>query len=227
MRRRSGAPELLDRHAYAHLDELRGNLADMARYGRWLGAFALARRLLAALPARCSRLGVDLGCGSGEFIAFIRDTHIVRRWVGVDLSGDVLRIARAQWSDVAFLRADALRLPLADAGADVIVGLHVLHHFDPPLAIDLLRECRRVARACAVFVDLSRSALALVAAWLLTRLTSQNRLTRSDGVLSVRRAYTVAEAARLAQQAGWERVQARRHGPFYYSLTLPASFSSA
>ncbi len=227
MQRRSGAPELLDRRAYAHLDELRGNLDDMARYGRWLGTFALARRLLAALPMRRSALGVDLGCGSGEFIASTRNTDLACHWVGLDLSGDVLRIACAQWPGIAFLCADACHLPFADAGADVIVGLHVLHHFDPPLAVNLLRECRRVARACAVFVDLSRGVRALVAAWLLTRLTSRNRLTRGDGVLSVRRAYTVAEAARLAGQAGWEHVQARQHGPFYYSLTLLASFSSA
>jgi SAM-dependent methyltransferase len=227
MRRCSGAPELLDQRAYAHLDELRGNLADMARYGRWLGAFALARRLLAMLPARRLALGVDLGCGSGEFIASIRSTDIARCWVGVDLSEDVLRIASGQRSAVAFLCADAGRLPLADVSADVIVGLHILHHFDPPLAVDLLRECRRIARACAVFVDLSRSAFVLSAAWLLTRLTSRNRLTRSDSVLSVRRAYTVAEAAHLAQQAGWEHVRARQHGPFYYSLTLLASSSSA
>jgi len=85
------------------------------------------------------------------------------------------------------------------------------------------RECRRAARACVVLVDLSRSRLALAAAWLLTRLTSRNRLTRSDGVLSVRRAYTVAEAAELAQQAGWECVHAEQHGLFYYSLVWSSS----
>jgi len=106
---------------------------------------------------------------------------------------------------------------------DVIVGLHLLHHFDPPQAVDVLRECRRAARACVILVDLSRSRLALAAAWLLTRLTSRNRLTRSDGVLSVRRAYTVAEAAKLAQQAGWECVHAEQHGLFYYSLVWSSS----
>jgi len=226
MQRDTGAPELLDRRAYAHLGELRGNLADMARYGRWLGAYALVRRLLAALPLRSLSLGLDLGCGDGELAATLRSTGVVRHWVGLDLSQDVLGIARAQQTGASFLCADALRLPLADASADVIVGLHILHHFDPPEAVGVLRECRRVARAGAIFVDLSRSTLALASAWLLTRLTSRNRLTRNDGVLSVRRAYLAAEAAQLAHRAGWRHIRVEQHGAFYYVLTLSSSETS-
>jgi SAM-dependent methyltransferase len=175
MQRSAGAPELLDQRAYAHLAELRDNLNDMARYGRRLGAFALARRRLSAACAGRLALGLDLGCGGGEFLADLQSTQIVRRWVGADLLWDVLRIARSKQG------------------------------------------------ACVILVDLSRSRLALAAAWLLTRLTSRNRLTRSDGVLSVRRAYTVAEAAKLAQQAGWECVHAEQHGLFYYSLVWSSS----
>jgi ubiquinone/menaquinone biosynthesis C-methylase UbiE len=226
MQRRSPTPELLDDCAYRDLDELRGNLRDMARYDRWLGAFALGLRLATAgLTRHSAYVGLDVGCGAGDFIAYARRAFPAAKWIGLDLSRDVLRVAQQSHPRLAAVCAEGASLPFADAGVDVVICIHVLHHLDPSQATDLLRECRRVARLRAVCLDLTRSASTLVGAWLLTHLTSRNRLTRADGVQSVRRAYTPQEAARLAQQAGWTEVSVRRHGPFRYSLTTACSFA--
>jgi hypothetical protein len=87
-------------------------------------------------------------------------------------------------------------------------------------AIALLRECARAAMHRVVIVDLARSWPTLTGAWLLTRLTSRNPMTLADGVLSARRAYTLAEAGALAAQAGFPQARVRRHGPFHYSLVV-------
>jgi ubiquinone/menaquinone biosynthesis C-methylase UbiE len=228
MQRRSPTPELLDDRAYRDLDELRGNLRDMARYDRWLGAFALGLRLATAGLARHSAyVGLDVGCGAGDFIACARRAFPGATWLGVDLSRDVLRVARHAHPRLPAVCAQGASLPLADAAVDVVICIHVLHHLAPPQAARLLGECRRVARLRAVCIDLTRSPATLLGAWLLTRLTSRNRLTRADGVQSVRRAYTPQEAARLAQQAGWRDVSVQRHGPFRYSLTSGALTGTA
>jgi hypothetical protein len=87
-------------------------------------------------------------------------------------------------------------------------------------AVTLLRECARVARQRVVIVDLARSRLTLIGAWLLTRLTSCNPMTRADGVQSARRAYTPAEALALAEQAGFADARVRRHGFFHFSISI-------
>lgn len=224
LRQRAPGGELLDACAYRDLDELGGNLRDMARYDRALGVFWLALRLAAAdlSPLGRSYVGLDVGCGSGDFMAYAGCRFGMMRWFGLDVSRDVLCLARRDHAELDAICAQGIRLPLADGSVDVVTCIHVLHHLDPPEAIELLRELRRVARLRVVCLDLSRNALTLIGAWLLTRLTSRNRLTRADGVQSVRRAYTPAEVADLARRAGWPGFRLRTHGPFRYSLTLRA-----
>lgn len=227
LRRRSPASELLDECAYRDLDELRGNLRDMARYDRWLGVSALALQLATASlsPTSAACTGLDVGCGSGDFVAYAEQHFSAVRWLGLDVSRDVLRIARQDHPGFGGICAQGTRLPFADAGVDVVTCIHLLHHFDPPDAIALLREFARVAQLRVVCLDLTRRAGTLIGAWLLTRLTSRNRLTRADGVQSARRAYTPDEAADLARRAGWTNFDVRAHGPFRYSLTLTRSLA--
>jgi hypothetical protein len=87
-----------------------------------------------------------------------------------------------------------------------------LHHFDPPSAIALLAELRRVSRITPVVTDLQRSRLAYTAVFAFTRVFTLNRLTRHDGPLSARRAYTPGEAIELARKAGWTEPSVRNCG---------------
>jgi len=48
-----------------------------------------------------------------------------------------------------FVQADGTRLPFADAAFDVAMCNLTLHHLDPPEAVALLRELRRVSRVTA------------------------------------------------------------------------------
>jgi ubiquinone/menaquinone biosynthesis C-methylase UbiE len=221
--RRSAARELLDEHAQRSLAELHENLADMARYDRWLGAFDLMFRLAtndlplsSVLSAFPTLGGLDVGSGSCDFIRFAQQRSNIY-WVGLDASRDVLRVAsphncrarvcgRGEW------------LPFADNSFGMVTCAHTLHHHDPAPAIALLRECARVARCRVVVIDLVRSYATLASAWLLTRLTSRNRMTRADGVQSVRRAYTADETLDLARQAGMGGARVKQHGLTHLSV---------
>ncbi len=205
---RARQPELLDLGAYASLDVLRGNLHDMTRYARWLG---IPRLVLAQLPTTL-RSVLDIGCGLGDLLVHsarhLSNTGTLA--VGLDRNADVLRLARhATKQPIHWLQADALRLPFAEGAFDAALCVHVLHHFDPPNAARVLAECARVARQRCVVVDLQRSAFGVLGAWLLTRITSRNPLTRIDGVRSARNAYTAFEAHALARAAGWSHFSLR------------------
>ncbi|MCS7088489.1 MAG: class I SAM-dependent methyltransferase [Thermoflexales bacterium] len=196
-------PELLDLGAYPSLKVLHDNLQDMARFARWLG---VPQEVAVHLPDAAQQV-IDIGCGSGDLLRRLIKRVLPALAVGLDRNPDVLHLARlAGHPSIQWLRGDARRLPFADAAFDVALCVHVLHHFSPSDAAQVLAECARVARVKCIVVDLQRSAFALIGAWFLTRLTSRNPLTRIDGVRSVRNAYTAAEARALAHAAGWSNV---------------------
>jgi len=114
----------------------------------------------------------------------------------------IARAAPAADERLLFVPATAKGCRSATAAFDVVTCTLALHHFEPPAALELLREMRRVARLTPIVGDLARSHVAFAATWLYTRVTSRNRLTRHDAPLSVRRAYEPEEALTLGARRG-------------------------
>jgi SAM-dependent methyltransferase len=91
---------------------------------------------------------VDVGCGRGQYLERIAGERNARLTVGLDLSPGMLVTTRRRAYDrahePALVNADAERLPLADACADVGLAMHMLYHVpDIPRAV---AELRRVVR---------------------------------------------------------------------------------
>ncbi len=206
---RSTAPELLDAE---HLDdrELRTNLREMAMLNRLPGGIGdSVRAVERLLGAQSEATVLDVGTGSGDFVRRLRRKRHVEV-IGSDVRPEVLEIARrnlAGISNVSLLQADARDIPLANGEVDVAHASLLVHHLDPDDAIAALREMRRVARLGVVINDLRRGLLpfAMTAAAVLA--FSRGAYTRHDGVLSARRAYTLAELDTLARRAGLSRVR--------------------
>jgi len=203
--RRTTARELMD-EPVDDAGELEENLRDIAFSNARFGGTAPVVRAVAALGARTV---LDVGSGAADIpLALVDDAG--RRGVQVrvtclDRSEQMLAIARRRTAEhpaLAFVHADGEALPYPDGAFDAVTCTLALHHFDPPAARALLRELRRVARLSPIVCDLRRSMVAFGVAWLWSR-SSRNRLTRHDAPLSVRRAYTPAEARALAGEAGW------------------------
>ena len=209
LRMRSTAPELLDAE---HLDEreLRTNLREMAMLNRLPGGVGdSVRAVERLLGAQTEATVLDVGTGSGDFVRRLRRKRHVEV-IASDVRPEVLEIARrnlAGISNVSLLQADARDIPLANGEVDVAHASLLVHHLDPDDAIAALREMRRVARLGVVINDLRRGLLpfAMTAAAVLA--FSRGAYTRHDGVLSARRAYTLAELDTLAGRAGLSRVR--------------------
>lgn len=227
--RRTNETELLDREAESvPAEELAGNLRDIRRANRYFGGTRAVLRAIAPLPvevgAETLRV-LDLATGSADIPVAI--VHEARRRgarvhvLATDLQPSVLAVARAaeQPGVIEIQQADARALPYADGAFDIVLLSLALHHFAPEDAARVLSEMRRVGRGLLVVNDLERSRAGYAGAWLVGHALTRNRLTRHDAPLSVRRAYTRAEALALARQAGWHAPRVRGALPFRYLLT--------
>jgi SAM-dependent methyltransferase len=230
MRRLADARELLD----GELRDQRlldGNLRDLRRINRAFGGAALSIRAVRALVAAADagegdarQAGdlrvLDVGTGAADIPLALVEAHGPWRSIhvtAVDSRDEVLAAARriapeiADSHEMTLAVADGRALPFADGAFDVAHASLVLHHLEPPDAARFLAELRRVAHLGVVINDLSRGVIPWLGAWLVLHAMTRNDLTLHDGPLSVRRAYTTAEAAALCRTAGLHPV-ATIHG---------------
>ncbi len=209
MIRAEGALELLDRPVSA--TERAASLADIDRLNAWFGGYTLTlreiRRVAARAPAR-RLIVLDVGGGHAAFAA--RLVRWARRTGTLALAR---RICDA-YPEIALVRADATALPFARGAADVVAASLTLHHLEPDAAVAALREMAAAARGAVVVNDLLRTRLALTLVWLATRLLRCHPISRHDGPLSVRRAYSGAELRALAARAGIRRLDVREYPAF-------------
>jgi ubiquinone/menaquinone biosynthesis C-methylase UbiE len=195
---------------------LEGNLRDLRRINRLFGGTRLSveavRRLVEARRAsgRPIRL-LDVGTGAADIpLALLRArgpwssievTAVDSRQEVLDAATH-LRPELAMQPGLSLAQADGRALPFPDGSYDVAHASLVLHHLDHHDAVAFLRELARVASIGVVVNDLERSRQARIVAWLVLHAMTRNPWTLHDGVLSVRRAWTVEEAEGLLGEAG-------------------------
>jgi SAM-dependent methyltransferase len=105
--------------------------------------------LRALLPPVAGRRVLDAGCGGGRTAAWLVEQGA--DVVGIDVSPELLRLARERLPDASFLLADlAEPLPFEDSSFDVVVSslvMHYLRDWAPTLG-----ELRRVLRSDGMLV---------------------------------------------------------------------------
>jgi SAM-dependent methyltransferase len=102
----------------------------------------------ALLAGRLSTGGsfLDAGCGTGGFLARIRDLRTFDRLCGFDVSAEAVELARAAVPEADVRVAPLDAIPFGDGEFDLACSLDVLQHV-PSDALDAgLRELHRVLR---------------------------------------------------------------------------------
>jgi ubiquinone/menaquinone biosynthesis C-methylase UbiE len=152
---------------------------------------------------------LDVGTGSADIPALIaswaRRHHLTARLIGLDPEPMTLRAAASQirnYPEIALLRGDGRALPLASDSVDFVLSSQMLHHFSEYDIINLLRGWSRVARRAIIVGDLVRHPVAYHGIRLVTKALTRNIMTRTDGPLSVQRAFTLEEWRDLFERAG-------------------------
>jgi coenzyme Q-binding protein COQ10 len=191
------------------------SLVDVARANRWFGgtraAIAELSEALRPLRDRDRHATVlDVGTGMGDIPARLRDTTTGTpvTTIGLDAAPSLAAASRASVDHAVC--GDALALPLADDGVDVVLCSQLLHHFEHGDAVRVLQELDRVARERVIVSDLRRSAVAAAGLWLASFPMRFHRVSRHDGVVSVMRGFTPGELAQLVHEAVGARPAVKR-----------------
>jgi SAM-dependent methyltransferase len=218
LRRRATEPELLDQGVSD--DEAVRSLADLRWVNRWLGGrralLRAVRPVLRGLPR--PRL-LDVGCGSADLLAsLVGSLAACPLAVGVDLKPLHLQQAPAGVQRVV---ADVRNLPFAAESFDVVMASLFLHHFDGPQVADVLRALYALCRRALVVNDLRRARVPYAFAAAVFPRVFRSQVSVTDGLLSIRRAFTPAELLAAFREAGIEEVRVRRSLP--YRLVAVAS----
>ncbi|MDH3743836.1 MAG: methyltransferase domain-containing protein [Acidobacteriota bacterium] len=216
-------PELLDSASLAP-SAARRALDDLGRVNRWtLGFRTTLRTLLPRIGTGKTTSVVDLGTGSGELLGRLgricerRGSRL--RALGVDRKLDHLAHGRRRGFLGSAVAADVTALPFRDSSFDWTISALLLHHFDPPMAREVLSEMVRVGKHGAVITDLEQGALTAAGARLLP-LLGVGSIAALDGRISAGQAWRLDEIPVLAKDH--RILELRRRFPCRFSLVLAA-----
>lgn len=151
---------------------------------------------------------LDLGCGPGHVAAYLHDRGVSVR--GIDLSPDMIRVARTRSPNVEFGVGDMLALEAATGSVAGVVALYSIIHFERPQLDAALREIRRVLR---------QDGLALISFHIGDEVVHVDDLFGAPVSLDFRfhDAAAVTESLRRAQMRVLERVEREPYAAEYSS----------
>ena len=206
------AREMMDSPDNSPRELLEDDLRNLRIINRYLGNHRVVLGGLARLieEQKLKRFSLlDVGTGSADIPTVIaswaRRHHLTARLIGLEPEPVTLRVAASQirdYSEITLIRGDARALPLASGSVDFVLSSQMLHHFSEHDIINLLRGWSRVARRAIIVCDLVRHPVAYHSIRLVTKVLTRNVMTRTDGPLSVQRAFTLEEWRDLFERAG-------------------------
>ena len=111
-------------------------------------ALPLLHELFAGRDQRQLRL-LDIGCGTGRFLDFVKQAWPRLQIIGLDMSDAYVRHARRhlrRWSRTRFVVGKAEAIPFPDSSQDAVTSIFLFHELPPKVRRSALRECARVLK---------------------------------------------------------------------------------
>jgi len=106
------------------------------------------------LQAKKPQFILDFGCGGGWLSILLRKWGF--RFVGMDISRNMVKNAKVVCHDAEFIVCDAMKLPFKDGVFDFVIGISILHHLNLKRSTD---ELKRVTFPRSAFLFMEPSLL--------------------------------------------------------------------
>lgn len=200
--RRQKSNEIIDNPDFAG-SELTKVLAHFRLINRWLGNYRETRRtlsrILKTIPANREIHIVDLGCGGGDLLCFLKrsfknDPRL--RFTGIDYNPHTLRAAAEFSCDkdrFSWLCADVSDPDFILPECDILIASHFIYRFDPVPLENHLRNWQRSVSTAMVFSELRRSNWSYLLFSTVGRLIFRSEITINDGLRAIAGAYKPEE----------------------------------
>ncbi len=188
--------------------------------------------LLRLVPERCGDL-LEVGCGMGRLSRALAAR--ARSVIGIDLSDEMIRVARERGRDRAGLRFvcdDFLTHPFGDARFDCILSMALFHHLPAAPALDRMKSLLSPGgvlilhdvRAPESAADWVRSGVEAVATgqilgWLRRRLGESGALRRAWRDHGARDRYATIREVHALCRAHLPGARVFRHPLWRYTVT--------
>ncbi len=209
--------------------EVRESLKDVRRVNRYLSGYKVlldhARPLLETHTGPEPFTILDAATGSADqpvaLAKFARKLNIPIRITAIDINFKMLSFAKeeiARFPEINMVQCDIHSMPFANESFDLTVNSLSLHHFTRESAIGIMRSLYSACKRGMIINDLHRSRIAWAAIYVLTRMLTQNRLTRYDAPVSVMNAFIPDEMTAMAEEAGLEGFKVHKHFPYRIAL---------
>jgi len=204
---------------------LMDDLKNLRNINRFLGGHSALRKhirpFLENSNGRPVTTVLDMATGSADHpLALVDLARRLGRPVSItaiDSNPHMVETSRRRTAHVpaiTVLRGDIRYPEWPDGSFDFVLCSLALHHFSLEVAREIVCSMRRLSRVGFIVNDLQRSRLGEAAAWLWTRTTTRNPMTRNDAVVSVQRGFNKEELAEMGTESGVRRFSVHRE-PFF------------
>ncbi len=92
---------------------------------------------------------LDIGCGTGRFLDFLKQAWPRLPALGLDMSEPYVRYAKRhlkRWSRINLIVGNAESLPVPDGSLDAVTSIFLFHELPPKVRRIVIRECARVLK---------------------------------------------------------------------------------
>jgi len=219
--RRVDTPEILDSDDCPPA-EAAVSLRDLGRINRWFGGVSTTQSMIERVSRQTGRKHfslLEVASGPGEVPQIVAQ-KLQRQGITLEITLlDRLRSHLVEGSCAVV--GDALALPFSDNAFDLIGCSLFAHHLDPDKLRHFVREALRVSRCAVLINDLVRHPLHLALVYV-GFLFMRTRVSRVDGVASVRRAYVPREIREMLAPvlAPNEHLEITRHYLFRMGVII-------
>jgi len=173
------------------------------------------------------RLNVlDVGTGTGRIPIGIAGKHFLCDNYAIDLSLNMLRVARGNIKAkklerrITLAQADVASLPFKNNSFDVVSSCNMLHHLENP--VNFLNEANRILKKDGIFVirDLVRPASEFILnLFMRTIAIPYNSLMKKEFKDSLLAAFTVDEIQKAVKNSDIRNARIRKRFPFFVNVT--------
>ncbi len=209
--------------------ELSAALDQLTVVNRFLGGHHIVinglKKIIRRLNTNASIKIADLGCGGGDTLKAIADwgkkNNLSLQLYGIDANAFTIEYAQKRtqsYSNIQYLQKNIFADDCNLEGFDIVICSLFLHHFNEEDLFIFLQKCKTSKIKSLLVNDLQRHWIPYYLFKLVCGVFQATEMTREDGLLSIRKAFTKTEIDTLLEKSEIHDYQLQWKWAFRYQL---------